>query len=199
MVYHKSFLIQQITRLIKQDFTQIRVINLLIKKVMYFKQTTLQGNEQLYGRGLSSFFPLPITPRALFFFLPSPPTTQRGLCGGSSRCFKKRSYSILGSNHFTMRLTANNLIIYFEARKDLLVEHQPFLENEQSSLFIQEVPSKMSCRIITCLVLIVFTLLQAEGQFPRVCTFLTNLKNKKCCPIPKGFSAPCGSNGSRGT
>ena len=63
------------------------------------------------------------TPRALFFFLPSPPTTQRGLCEGSSRCFKKRSYSILGSNHFTMRLTANNLIIYFEARKDLLVEH----------------------------------------------------------------------------
>ena len=159
MVYHKSFLIQQITRLIKQDFTQIRVINLLIKQVMYFKQTTLQGNEQLYGRGLSSFFALPIVPRALsFFFLPSPPTTQRGLCGGDSRCFKKRSYSILGSNHFTMRLTANNLIIYFEARKDLLVEHQPFLENEQSSLFIQEVPSKMSCHIITCLVLIVFTL-----------------------------------------
>ena len=35
-----------------------------------------------------------------------------------------------------MRLTANNLIIYFEARKDLLVEHYPFLENEQSSIFI---------------------------------------------------------------
>ena len=24
-------------------------------------------------------------------------------------------------------------------------------------------------------------------------------KNKKCCPIPKGFSAPCGSDGNRGT
>ena len=57
----------------------------------------------------------------------------------------------------------------------------------------------MSCRIITCLVLIVFTFPLAEGQFPRVCTFLTNLKNKKCCPIPKGFSAPCGSGGNRGT
>ena len=76
------------------------------------------------------------TPRALFFFLPSPPTAQRGLCGGENHCFKKRYYSILGSNHFTMRLTANNLIIYFEARKDLLVEHYPFLENEQSSIFI---------------------------------------------------------------
>ena len=31
MVYHKSFLIQEINRLIKEDFTQIRVINLLIK------------------------------------------------------------------------------------------------------------------------------------------------------------------------
>ena len=76
------------------------------------------------------------TLRALFFFLPSPPTAQRGHCGGENHCFKKRYYSILGSNHFTMRLTANNLIIYFEARKDLLVEHYPFLENEQSSIFI---------------------------------------------------------------
>ena len=134
-------------------------------------------------------------PRALFFVVPSPPTTQRGLCGGENHCFKKRSQ---GSNHFTMRLTANNLMIYFEARKDFLVEHQPILKNEQSPLFIQEVPSKMSCRIITSLVLIVFTLPQVEGQFPRVCTFLTNLKNKKC-PIPKVFSAPCGSDGNRGT
>ena len=76
-------------------------------------------------------------PRALFFFLPSPPTTQRGLCGGESHC-KKRSYSILvtrtlvchlhitsflGSNHFTMRLTTNNLMRFFEALEDLLVEH----------------------------------------------------------------------------
>ena len=139
------------------------------------------------------------TPCALFFFLPSPPTTQRGLYGGENHFFKKRSYSILGSNHFIMRMTAKYLIIYFEARKDLLVEHQTFLENEQSFLLIQEVPSKMSSRIITSLVLIVFTLPQAEGQFPRVCKFLTNLKNKKYCPIPKGFSAPCGSDGNRGT
>ena len=150
----------------------------------------------MWQRPLFFLCPSHRAPRAHFFFLPSPPTTQRRLCGGDSRCVEKRSQ---GSNHFTMRLTANNLIIYFEARKDLLFEHQPFLKNEQSSLFIQEVPSKMSCRIITCLVLIVFTLLQAEGQFPRVCTFLTKLKNKKCCPIPKGFSAPCGSGGNRGT
>ena len=56
----------------------------------------------------------------------------------------------------------------------------------------------MSCRIITCLVFFVFTFPGAEGQFPRVCTSLTSLKNKKCCPIPKGFSAPCGNDGNRG-
>ena len=46
--------------------------------------------------------------------------------------------------------------------------------NEQLFFFIQENESKMSCRIITCLV-------------------------KKCCPIPKGCSAPCGNDGNRGT
>ena len=40
--------------------------------------------------GLSSFFPLPIVPRALSFFLPSLLTTQGGLCGGDSYCFYKR-------------------------------------------------------------------------------------------------------------
>ena len=40
--------------------------------------------------GLSSFFPLPIAPRALSFFLPSLLTTQGGLCGGDSYCFYKR-------------------------------------------------------------------------------------------------------------
>ena len=38
--------------------------------------------------GLSSFFPLPIS--LSFFFLPSLPTTQGGLCGGDSYCFYKR-------------------------------------------------------------------------------------------------------------
>ena len=40
--------------------------------------------------GLSSFFPLPIVPRALSFFLPSLPTAQGGLCGGDSYCFYNR-------------------------------------------------------------------------------------------------------------
>ncbi|XP_020628304.1 tyrosinase-like [Orbicella faveolata] len=38
-----------------------------------------------------------------------------------------------------------------------------------------------------------------EGQFPRACATLDSLKSKECCPIPKGFSAPCGSDGNRGT
>ena len=48
--------------------------------------------------------------------------------------------------------------------------------NEQLFFFIQENESKMSCRIITCLVFFVFTFPCAEGQFPRVCTSLTSLK-----------------------
>ena len=34
------------------------------------------------GKKTSSLFPLPIMPRALLIFLPSLPTTRRGLCGG---------------------------------------------------------------------------------------------------------------------
>ena len=37
------------------------------------------------------------------------------------------------------------------------------------------------------------------GQFPRVCTNLNSLKTKTCCPIPKHFAEPCGSDGNRGT
>ena len=40
--------------------------------------------------GPSSFFPLPIVPRALSFFLPSLLTTQGGLCRGDSYCSYKR-------------------------------------------------------------------------------------------------------------
>ena len=49
------------------------------------------GREKRRG-GLSSFFPLPIVPCALSFFvsLPSFPTTQGGLCGGDSYRFYKR-------------------------------------------------------------------------------------------------------------
>lgn len=37
-----------------------------------------------------------------------------------------------------------------------------------------------------------------EGQFPRICTNLASLKTKTCCPIPKNFAEPCGSDGNRG-
>ena len=59
----------------------------------------------------------------------------------------------------------------------------------------------MSCRRYhhQCLVFIIFTFPYAEDKFPKVCTSLTSLKNKKCYPIPKGFTAPCGNDGNRGT
>jgi len=50
---------------------------------------------------------------------------------------------------------------------------------------------------IICLVIVVVPL--TEGQFPRACVTLDSLQKKECCPIPKGFTAPCGSDGNRGT
>ena len=61
---------------------------------------------------------------------------------------------------------------------------------------------KMNQRVtFTCLVLylIAIRLPWIEGQFPKVCATLDSLKSKECCPIPKGFTAPCGSDGNRGT
>ena len=57
----------------------------------------------------------------------------------------------------------------------------------------------MNSLTITYLALVAVTFPWTEGQFPRVCTTLDSLKNKECCPIPKGFTAPCGSDGNRGT
>ena len=51
---------------------------------------------------------------------------------------------------------------------------------------------------ITYLVFVVVTIPWVEGQFPRVCTDRDSLKDKKCCPVPKGFNARCGSDGDRG-
>ena len=46
---------------------------LLIKQVMHFKETIIIRKRIVNGRGLSSFFPLPIVPRALSFsFSPVP-------------------------------------------------------------------------------------------------------------------------------
>ncbi|CAB4037486.1 tyrosinase, partial, partial [Paramuricea clavata] len=54
-------------------------------------------------------------------------------------------------------------------------------------------------KTIFCFLLVAAVLPWTEGQFPRVCTSLASLKNKTCCPIPKHFSEPCGSDGNRGT
>ena len=40
--------------------------------------------------------------------------------------------------------------------------------------------------------------LWVEGQFPRVCTDRDSLRDKICCPTPKGFTTQCGSDGDRG-
>ena len=65
--------------------------------------------------------------------------------------------------------------------------------------FIQEYTST-SCRIITSVLSLLFSSFPVlKVSSPRVCTSLTSLKNKKCCPIPKAFSKPCGNDGNRGT
>lgn len=46
--------------------------------------------------------------------------------------------------------------------------------------------------------IVVFALPWTKSQFPKVCTTLDSLRSKECCPIPKGFSQPCGKDGDRG-
>ncbi len=60
----------------------------------------------------------------------------------------------------------------------------------------QEVMMSLSLAIAF---LVLVALPWTEGQFPRVCVTLDSLRSKECCPVPKGFSAPCGSDGNRGT
>ena len=55
-------------------------------------------------------------------------------------------------------------------------------------------------KIIPLFLLVSATILpRAKAQFPRACTDLASLRNKTCCPIPKKFTEPCGSDGNRGT
>ena len=51
---------------------------------------------------------------------------------------------------------------------------------------------------IAYLVFVVVILPWVEGQFPRVCTDRDSLRDKKCCPTPRGFTTECGYSGGRG-
>ena len=52
--------------------------------------------------------------------------------------------------------------------------------------------------LITSLTIYAVSLPWAQGQFPKACVSLQTLKNKECCPVPNGFSAPCGSDDNKG-
>ena len=56
----------------------------------------------------------------------------------------------------------------------------------------------MGYHIIACLAFVVVILPWVEGQFPRVCTDRDSLRDKICCPVPKGFTTRCGYDGDRG-
>ena len=52
--------------------------------------------------------------------------------------------------------------------------------------------------LITILLIAAVAPPSAQGQFPRACINRSSLKNRDCCPVPQGFTAPCGSDGNRG-
>ena len=52
--------------------------------------------------------------------------------------------------------------------------------------------------LITGILIAAVALPWAHRQFPKACINLQSLKIKECCPVPEGFSAPCGSDGNRG-
>ncbi|XP_078575266.1 tyrosinase-like [Branchiostoma floridae x Branchiostoma japonicum] len=52
--------------------------------------------------------------------------------------------------------------------------------------------------IIEAIVLLIVTAGQfraSDAQFPRVCTSADHISQKECCPIPPGFTEPCGGPG----
>ena len=52
--------------------------------------------------------------------------------------------------------------------------------------------------LITGLLLAAVMVPWAQGQFPKACVNLQSLRSKTCCPVPKGFNEPCGSDENRG-
>ena len=53
-----------------------------------------RGGRWEEGKGGSGLSPSHRAPRALFFFLPSLPTTQKGLCGGENHLFIRKYNSV---------------------------------------------------------------------------------------------------------
>ena len=53
-------------------------------------------------------------------------------------------------------------------------------------------------KTILCFLLVAAVLPWTKGQFPRICISLASLKSRTCCPIPKHYAEPCGSDGNRG-
>ena len=48
------------------------------------------------------------------------------------------------------------------------------------------------------LIVLASTLVGVEGQFPKACITKEDLNSKRCCPVPKGFTEPCGNEAGRG-
>ena len=52
--------------------------------------------------------------------------------------------------------------------------------------------------LLTGILLAAVVLPWAQGQFPKACVNFESLRDKRCCPIPKGFNLPCGRDANRG-
>ncbi|XP_078581978.1 tyrosinase-like [Branchiostoma floridae x Branchiostoma japonicum] len=50
-------------------------------------------------------------------------------------------------------------------------------------------------KVLGLLIVMVGFFRHVDAQFPRVCTNDASLESKVCCPIPKGFTEPCGGPG----
>ena len=85
---------------------------------------------------------------------------------------------------------------FSSTRKGSLI--YPFTKLESHSKF-SSINQMNTIKSILCFLLVASVCQKTESQFPRVCTDLASLKSKTCCPIPKNFAGPCGSDGNRGT
>ncbi|KAJ7384691.1 hypothetical protein OS493_020272 [Desmophyllum pertusum] len=56
----------------------------------------------------------------------------------------------------------------------------------------------MSCVLVGCFLLATVAIIPVQSQFPNACVNIDSLKNRECCPVPNGFTEPCGTDGERG-
>lgn len=97
----------------------------------------------------------------------------------------KRAYEWSWSLHVALRMNG----ILSPSAKCFAV----WLSVFSSFLFLLFFHEKKMILFITTLLIAAVVPPWVQGQFPRACINLSSLKDQTCCPVPQGFTNPCGT------